>query len=481
MSDHTTSQTIREVASALKGRFRGEILRPGDPGFPEAKSIWNGMVARTPGIILRCDNANDVQAAVLISAGVGAPTAVRCGGHSLAGFSTCEGGVVIDLSRMRHIDIDESRRRALAEGGCLLGTIDTATQRVGLAYPAGVVSHTGAAGLILGGGTGWLTRMYGLSCDNVESVQLVCADGSLVLATERKNADLFWALRGGGGNFGVVTEFGLRLHPCTSVLLCTAWTLCDNVQPLLRHWRDNAPQLPDELKWNISLTVAPDSPEIPQQLRGCPAASESIVWFGDEERGHRYLDSILKVGDRVGVSRKMISFLTLQTMADADFPHGARYYTKSGYFYVLEDRSIDLMLAALAEIPSRKNQIELAFLGGAAGRILASETAFGDRCAPFILNLLGHWSDPHDDAANITWVRNLFRALRPHMKKGVYVNFMSGDENDRVSEAYHDSWNRLLEVKKKYDPTNFFRLNQNITEFSTARTSAPCGSQSRDA
>jgi hypothetical protein len=342
---------------------------------------------------------------------------------------------------------------------------------VGLAYPAGVVSHTGAAGLILGGGTGWLTRLYGLSCDNVETFQLVLADGSLALASETENPDLFWALRGGGGNFGIVTEFTLRLHPCTSVLLCTAWTLGDKVAPLLRHWREQAPQMPDELKWNISLTAAPHSAEIPEHLRGAPAASEAIVWFGDEAQGHRYLDSILKSGNRVGVKKKMMSFLSLQTMADTDFPHGARYYTKSGYFYSLEETSIDLMLAALKEIPSPKNQIELAYLGGEAGRVGAHETAFGDRSAPFIMNLLGHWSHPQDDSRNVGWVRNLFNNLRPQMKKGVYVNFMSGDEDERVSEAYRDSWERLLDVKKKYDPNNFFRLNQNISDQPQARYS----------
>ncbi|MBV9437396.1 MAG: FAD-binding oxidoreductase, partial [Acidobacteria bacterium] len=265
------SEAAREVAAALKDRFHGEILRPGDPHFGGASGIWNGMVARTPGVILRCNDVSDVQAAVRASSDAGAITAVRCGGHSLAGFSSCEGGVVIDLSRMRHVEVNEQRRQALIEGGCLLGTIDTATQRVGLAYPAGVVSHTGAAGLILGGGTGWLSRMYGLSCDNVESFELVSADGSLVFASQQENADLFWALRGGGGNFGVVTKFGLRLHPCASVLLCTAWTLGGDVASLLRQWREFAPQVPEELKWNISLTTAPASTSIPKQFHGKPA------------------------------------------------------------------------------------------------------------------------------------------------------------------------------------------------------------------
>jgi hypothetical protein len=453
---------IEEICSALRGQFQGDLLRPGDAEYEQVRSIWNGTVARRPGLIARCADVTDIQAAVRAAAASGVLTAVRCGGHSLAGFSTCEGGMVIDLSKMRQVTVDPEARRARLAGGCLLGWVDAVTQKHGLAFPAGVVSHTGASGLILGGGFGWLTRLHGLSCDNVEGFTLVTADGSIVHADEAENADLFWALRGGGGNFGVVTEFEVRLHPVTSVLLGEGLCLEDDIPRLLRRWRDYMPEAPDELKWNVNLRLAPDSDNVPANVRGLPAASETVIWVGDPAKGRPYLDHAFSACNPVAVSRKVISFLTLQTMADGEFPHGRRYYTKSGYFDSLDDRSIDQMVEAMATVPSPMTQIELAYLGGAATRVAAAETAFGDRSSPFVLNLLANWSRPSDDAANVSWVRNLFKILRRAMTPGVYVNFMSGDEEDRVPEAYRERWERLVIVKSHYDPTNLFRLNQNI-------------------
>ncbi|MGH9702721.1 MAG: FAD-binding oxidoreductase [Candidatus Acidiferrales bacterium] len=453
---------IEDLHSSLHKTFNGSLFRPGEPEFAAASGIWNGMVARTPGLIARCADVADVQAAIRSAAAAGVITAVRCGGHSLAGFSTCEGGLVIDLSRMRQVTVDEKNRVARAAGGCLLGSIDTATQEFGLVYPAGVVSHTGAAGLILGGGTGWLMRLFGLSCDNVLGFRLVTADGSLVRADETENPELFWALRGGGGNFGVVTEFELKLHPLNSVMLSGGLCFNENIPSVLRYWRDFMADAPDELKWNISLVLAPHGEEVPSKLRGRPALSESIVWFGDEQKGRKYMEHILSLGHPVAVTHRTISFLELQTLADKEFPHGRRYYTKSGFFKFLSDDTIERMVDSLASIPSPRTQIELAYMGGAAGRIGPHETAFGDRSAPFVMNLLADWSDPSEDAANIQWVRSTFKELRPAMKPGVYVNFMSGDEDDRVKEAYSLRWDRLVAVKTHYDPGNFFRLNQNI-------------------
>ncbi len=461
---------IEEIHFELRKKFKGSLLRSGEPEFAEASGIWNGMVARTPGLIARCADVADVQAAVRSAAAAGIVTAVRCGGHSLAGFSTCDDGLVIDLSRMRHVTVDEKARLARAAGGCLLGSIDTATQQVGLVYPAGVVSHTGAAGLILGGGTGWLMRLHGLSCDNVQGFTLVTADGSVVHANARENPDLFWALRGGGGNFGVVTEFELKLHPLTSLMLSSGLCVRDDIPLVLRYWRDFMADAPDELKWNISLVLAPDSEDLPARVRGRPALSESIVWFGDEQKGRKYLDHILSIGHPLAISHRTISFLDLQTMADKDFPHGRRYYTKSGFFKTLSEDSIDRMVASLNSIPSPRTQIELAYMGGAAGRVGAHETAFGDRSAPFVMNLLADWTAPSEDAANVSWVRSTFKELRPAMKPGVYVNFMSGDEEDRVKEAYSARWDRLVAVKTHYDPDNFFRLNQNIPPLHAEKT-----------
>jgi hypothetical protein len=453
---------VEEVAAALRHSFQGDLLRPADSAYPEARVIWNAMVARKPALIARCADTADVQAAVRAAAYAGVNPAVRCGGHSLAGFSSCEGGLVIDLSRLRSVSVDESSRRARAAGGCLLGSVDTATQKAGLVFPAGVVSHTGAGGLIIGGGTGWLTRMFGLSCDNVEGFTVVVADGSVVHANATENPDLFWALRGGGGNFGVVTEFELKLHSLTSVLIGNGFSVSDDILPVLRHWREFMPGAPDELKWNVNLRIAPNLPGVPAEVRGRPVLSQTAVWFGAEDRGRKLFDQIFSLGSPVGVTRDTMPFLALQTMADDEFPHGRRYYTKSGYFRNLGDDSIEAMIASLQAVPAGNTQIELAYLGGAAAKVKASETAFGDRSAPFIMNLLADWDDPVADAENVAWVRTIFARLRPAMQPGVYINFMSGDEKDRVSEAYGGIWERLVDVKTHYDPKNLFRLNQNI-------------------
>src|SRR5580698_3561214 len=247
------SHATEEMYSALRRQFRGDLLRPGDREYDGARGIWNGMVARKPGLIARCADVADVRLAVRIAAAADVLTAIRCGGHSLAGFSSCDDGVVIDLSRMRVVSVDRQARRARFDGGCLLGDIDKATQKAGLAFPAGVVSHTGAAGLVLGGGTGWLNRLHGLSCDNVTGFTLVVADGSIVRAHEKENPELFWALRGGGGNFGVVTEFEVRLHPVTSVVLAEGLTPEADIHRLLERWREFMPEAPDNLKWSFSL------------------------------------------------------------------------------------------------------------------------------------------------------------------------------------------------------------------------------------
>jgi len=455
-------EACEEVYSSLHRRFKGDLLRPGEGGYEDARSIWNGMVARTPGLIARCADVSDVQNAVRAASETGILTAVRCGGHSLAGFSTCDGGMVIDLSRMRNVTVDPEACRAWITGGCLLGSIDTATQKAGLVFPSGVVSHTGASGLILGGGTGWLTRRFGLSCDNVEGFTLVTADSSVVRANSRENPDLFWALRGGGGNFGVVTEFEVKLHPLTSVVLAEGLSPEADIRRLLECWRDFMAEAPLDVKWNIDLRLAPHGKRVPVELRGRPVASSSLIWTGDPEAGLPYLERALSMSRPDSVSSKIISFMNLQTMADSDFPPGRRYYTKSGYFTSLDDNTIDRMVAAVATIPSLETQIELAYLGGAAAQIAPNATAFGDRSAPFIMNLLANWSEASADADNISWIRGLFHKLRPAMKPGVYINFMSGDEQDRVPEAYQERWDRMVAVKSHYDPSNFFRLNQNV-------------------
>ena len=461
-----------ELYSSLREKFNGDLLRPLDAGYDSARSIWNGMFDRRPALIARCAEVADVQLAVRTASELGVLTAVRCGGHSLAGFSTCDGGLVLDLSKMRQVTVDPEQRRARFAGGCLLGSIDTETQKAGLVFPSGVVSHTGASGLVLGGGTGWLTRRFGLSCDNVEGFTLVTADGSLVRANAKENPELYWALRGGGGNFGVVTEFEVRLHPLSSVVLAEGLCPEPQIRSLLHFWRDFMAEAPLDLKWNVDLRLAPHADKVPPELRGRPVAGNSLVWTGDPATGQQYLKRALSLCHPDSVNSRVLSFLDLQTMADSDFPHGRRYYTKSGYFSYLDDTSVDRLVEAVTKIPSAQTQIEFAYLGGAAGQVAANETAFGDRSAPFIMNLLANWADPGDDAANIAWVKQLFQTLRPGMKPGVYINFMSGDEQDRVPEVYQERLQRMSAVKAHFDPKNFFRLNQNIAPPSVSQASS---------
>ena len=272
----------------------------------------------------------------------------------------------------------------------------------------------------------------------------------------------FWALRGGGGNFGVVTEFEVKLHPLSSLVLAEGLCPEPDIRRHLEFWREFMAEAPLDLKWNIDLRLAPHSKNVPPALRGRPVAGNSLVWTGDPSAGQSYLERALSLCNRDSVRSRVVPFLALQTMADSDFPHGRRYYTKSGYFSRLNDGTIDTMIQAVGTIPSAQTQIELAYLGGAAGQVDARETAFGDRSAPFIMNLLANWAEPAEDAAHISWVRGLFARLRPAMKPGVYVNFMSGDEQDRVPEAYQERWERMLAVKSHFDPKNFFRMNQNV-------------------
>ena len=455
------NDNIEEIYKAIRTPFKGTLLRRDDPEYGRAAPVWNGMFNRMPAMVARCKDVGDIQTCLHALRGSGLVTAVRCGGHSLAGFSTCDDGLVIDLSGLREVQVDPSARKARFGGGCLLGTVDSATQKEGLAFPAGVVSHTGAGGLILGGGTGWLNRLYGLSCDNVLGFTLITADGSLLRANAAENPDLFWALRGGGGNFGIVTEFEVQLHPVTEVILGRGLCVGDAVVDLVRQWREFMPTAPDNLRWGFSLRNTDGLAAFRDRER-LPAASASALWVGDRTQGLKYVHHALETKQHQDVSVQEMSFLALQTMADSDFPHGRRYYTKSGYFRTLGDDAIYAMLASLATMPSGFSEIELAYLGGAPARVAADETAFGDRSAPFIVNIISNWIAPSEDADNINWARDLFNRLRPTMVPGVYVNFMSGDEGDRVPEAYRNRWERLRAIKSKYDFGNFFRLNQNI-------------------
>lgn len=455
------NENIEDVYREIRAGLKGALLRPGDLEYGRAAPVWNGMFDRRPALLARCRDEADIRTCLQAVRGSQVTTAVRCGGHSLAGFSTCDDGLVIDLSAWRDVRVDANARTARFAGGCLLGTIDAATQTAGLAFPAGVVSHTGAGGLVLGGGTGWLSRLYGLSCDNADGFTLITADGSILRADSKENPDLFWALRGGGGNFGIVTGFEVRLHPVSGVILGRGFCVGDSILRLLQYWRAFMPDAPDNLRWGFSLRKSEGVRGL-QDAQGLPVAGASALWVGARAQGMKYVERALAATKHRDIHVQEMPFMALQTLADSDFPHGRRYYTKSGYFQNLGDDVIHAMIDSVAAMPSQFSEIELAYLGGAPGRVAADETAFGDRSAPFVVNILSHWDAPEDDAANIAWTRNLFTQLRPAMVPGVYVNFMSGDEGDRVPEAYRNRWERLRAIKAKYDPHNFFCLNQNI-------------------
>jgi FAD binding domain/Berberine and berberine like len=462
------NDNIADVYREIRAHFKGTLLRSDDVDYGRVAPVWNGVFRCKPAIIARCEDVADIQTCLRVATKSDVLTAVRCGGHSLAGMSTCDDGLVIDLSAFRKVRLDADSRKARFGGGCLLGTVDSATHREGLAFPAGVVSHTGAGGLILGGGTGWLSRLYGLSCDNVEGITLIAADGSVLRANAKENYDLFWAVRGGGGNFGIVTEFEVRLHPVTRVVLGRGLCVGDEIMRLLQHWREFMPEAPDNLRWGFSLRNG-DGLAALQGARGLRVSSASALWVGDRAQGLKYVNHALTATRHRDVGVQEMSFLTLQTLADSDFPHGRRYYTKSGYFRTLGDDAIEKMIDSLATMPSRFSEIELVYLGAAPARVPADETAFGDRSAPFLVNILSNWLAPEEDDANIAWTRDLFGRLRAAMVPGVYVNFMSGDEGDRVPEAYRERWERLRAIKTAYDPHNFFRLNQNIPPRDTAQ------------
>src|SRR5437763_1371403 len=293
--EHAMIKAGDEAYSSLHWRFKGDLVRPGESGYDQARSIWNGMFDGKPALIARCANVRDVQTAIQAATETGILTAVRCGGHSLAGFSTCDEGLEIDVTKMRQVSVDPEGRRARFAGGCLLGSVDTATKKAGLVFPSGVVSHTGAAGLVLGGGTGWLPRRFGLSCDNVEGFTLLTADGSEVRANARENPDLYWALRGGGGNFGVVTEFEVKLHPLTAVVLAEGLTPEADIRRLLEFWRDFMAEAPIDLKWNIDLRLAPHKENVPLELRGRTVAGNSLVWTGNTAAAQPYLERVLSM------------------------------------------------------------------------------------------------------------------------------------------------------------------------------------------
>ena len=447
----------------LKKGLKGEILLPGDDGYEGARKIWNAAIDKRPGAIVRCATTSDVIRAVNFARDRGVVLAVRGGGHNIAGNALCDDGIVIDLSQMKAASVDPGARRVTIEGGATLADLDAATQAHGLATPVGINSTTGVAGLTLGGGFGWLSRKYGLTIDNLESAGVVTAAGEVVRASATEHPDLFWALRGGGGNFGVVTRFEFRLHPVgPGVLSGLIVYPLSEAKSVLQQYRDFAAQAPDDLSvWTI-LRQAPPLPFLPKEVHGKGIVALALLYAGDPQQGQPLIEPLRKFGTPVGEHVGVQPYTAWQQAFDPLLAAGARNYWKSHNFSTLSDGLFEAVIDYSRRLPSPQCEIFIGALGGATGRAAPGATAYAHRSAQFVLNVHGRWESPSDDARCIGWARDFFDASAPFASGGVYVNFLTADESNRVRAAYGANYDRLARVKRKYDPNNLFRMNQNI-------------------
>lgn len=447
----------------LSTGFAGRMLRPNDSGYDEARAIWNGMIDKRPAAIAQCATVDDVIRAVNFARSNALTLAVRGGGHHIAGNALCDDGLVIDLSRMKSVKVDAAKRRATTEAGATLGDFDAATQAQGLATPLGINSTTGIAGLTLGGGFGWLSRKYGMTVDNLASARVVTADGEHLQASEAENADLFWALRGGGGNFGVVTEFQFRLHPVgPDVLSGLIVYPIEQAKSVLRQYREFISEAPDELSvWTV-LRQAPPLPFLAVKDHGTPIIALAICYAGDPNQGEPLIEPLRKFGTPLGEHVGVQPYVNWQKAFDPLLTPGARNYWKSHNFSSIADGLIDAVLASIQTLPSSQCEIFFGAIGGATARRAPDATAYANRDANFVMNVHGRWSDRADDNHCIEWARNFFKASAPFASGGAYVNFLTSDESDRVRSAYGPNHARLATIKRKYDPANLFCVNQNI-------------------
>lgn len=449
---------------ALNEGFRGTLLTPDDPDYDDARAIWNAMVDRRPGLIARCASAEDVAMIVRFAAERELLVSVRGGGHNIAGNAVCDGGIMVDLSRMNDVAVDPGTRTARVGPGATLADMDASTQEHGLATPLGINSTTGVAGLTLGGGFGWLSRKHGMTVDNLRAVELVTADADRVIASERDHAELFWALRGGGGNFGVATAFEFDLHPVgpevLSGLIVHPW---DMARDVLRFNRDFVATLPDETTVWAVLRKAPPLPFLPESWHGREVVVLAAFHAGEIHEGEALLRPLRDFGDPIADVISPHPYAGWQQAFDPLLTPGLRNYWKSHDLAELSDAAIDTLVEFGGRLPNPLCEIFVAQLGGAAGRVAADATAYPNRDTGFIMNVHTRWEDPVDDRACIGWARELFDSMAPHATGSVYVNFMPDDESDRVrAGAYGRNYERLARIKAQYDPANLFRMNQNI-------------------
>lgn len=470
MSSHiyvTPDRNVRQLrgseVDAFAPQIRGGVLTAAHPAYDDARKVWNGTVDRRPALIAHCLDAADVQAAVRFAALHDMLLSVRGGGHHIAGNAVAEGGLMIDLSGMRGVVVDPARRTARVGPGALLGDFDRAAQAHGLATPLGVNSTTGVAGLTLGGGFGWLSRRYGMTIDNLLGATLVTADGAIHEVSATAEPDLFWALRGGGGNFGVVTSFEFLLHPVgPEVYAGLVVYPFAQAREVMRAWRDFNAQAPDELSVWAVLRKAPPLPFLPASVHGTEVVILPLVHCGEVSVGAREAAPVLQFGDPIASALGPTPYSAFQAAFDPLLTPGGRNYWKSNNFHTVSDAALDVVIDAAAHLPGPECEIFMAQLGGAMARVAPSATAFVARDANVIMNVHGRWSDSKDDARVRAWAREAFEAAAPYATGSGYVNFLTEDEGERVSATYGANYARLQSLKHRFDPRNLFRMNLNI-------------------
>jgi FAD/FMN-containing dehydrogenase len=448
------------LVDELRAGFQGRLIGPGEDDYDEARKIWNGMIDKRPALIAQCAGTPDVVAAINFARKENLAVAIRAGGHNVSGNATCDDGIVIDLRAMKGVSVDPDQRLARAEGGVTWGEYDRETQAHGLASPGGAISTTGIAGLTLGGGFGWLSRSYGLACDNVVSAEVVTADGKVLTASAHENPDLYWAIRGGGGNFGVVTRFDYRLHPVGELYAGLVLYPRRKAREFLRMYAALTAEAPEQLSTMAAFLSSPD---------GDPVVGVFCVFNGPVDEGERVLAPLRAFGSPLLDDIGPKPYTVVQQAFDEGFPAGNRNYWKSSYLSTIGAECTDILVEQTNKAPSPMCVVALEhMIGGAVARVGADDTAFGRREAEYNLLILGISDDPGVDDANKEWARGFWKAIQPFSTGGVYVNYMDHDEPERIAEAYGSKhYARLVQLKKRYDPDNLFRLNQNIAPSAT--------------
>jgi FAD/FMN-containing dehydrogenase len=456
-------QLERAKIDEFKTHFRGEMVLPGDPGYDEVREIWNAMIDRRPALIARCTSPEDVVQAVKFGRGNDLLVSIRGGGHNIAGNAVCDDGLMIDLSLMKNVKVDPNARRAAVDPGCLLSDFDAAAQAHGLATPLGINSTTGVAGLTLGGGFGWLSRKYGMTIDNLLSANVVLPDGQQVRASETENGDLFWGLRGGGGNFGIVTSFEFQLHPVgPNVLSGLIAFPFDQAKSVITQFARFTETMPDELNVWMVTRKAPPLPFLPADVHGKEIVALALCYAGDPAEGEKLIEPLRGFGTMHGEHVGVQPYVAWQQAFDPLLARGARNYWKSHNFSKLSDGAIDAIIEYAGKLPSPHCEIFVGSIGGQTARAAADAMAYSSRDANYVMNVHGRWESAAEDERCIAWAREFFAKSQPFASGGAYINFLTEDETDRVAFAYGKVYDRLVELKKKYDPTNFFRMNQNI-------------------